>query len=108
VVKIWFLCNVIGGEFARTQGAIEEGLIEARWFRKNQLKNEIVFPAVIMRHDWGSFVEDIGKHNIWEWGIPTSTFNQKISKTLPITKVQVIGFFKLVFLKRDTISFIKV
>jgi hypothetical protein len=38
----------------------------------------------------------IGKHNIWEWGIPTSTFNQKISKTLPITKVQVIGFFKLV------------
>ena len=58
VVKIWFLCNVIGGEFARTQGAIEEGLIEARWFRKNQLKNEIVFPAVIMRYDWGSFKQD--------------------------------------------------
>jgi len=38
VVKTWFLCNVTGGELARTQGAIEEGLIEARWFRKNQLK----------------------------------------------------------------------
>jgi hypothetical protein len=58
VVKIWFLCNVTGGELARTQGAIEEGLIEARWFRKNQLKNEIVFPAVIMHFDWDSFAED--------------------------------------------------
>jgi ADP-ribose pyrophosphatase YjhB (NUDIX family) len=58
VVKTWFLCNVTGGELARTQGAIEEGLIEARWFRKNQLKNEIVFPAVIMRYDWGSFKQD--------------------------------------------------
>jgi ADP-ribose pyrophosphatase YjhB (NUDIX family) len=58
VVKIWFLCNVTGGELARTQGAIEEGLIEARWFRKDQLKNEIVFPTVIMHYDWGSFAED--------------------------------------------------
>ena len=29
VVKVWFLCDVTGGEFTRTQGAIEEGLIEA-------------------------------------------------------------------------------
>ena len=58
VVKIWFLCNVTGGELTRTPGAIEEGLIEAGWFRKDQLKNEIVFPAVIMHYDWGSFIED--------------------------------------------------
>jgi len=58
VVKIWFLCDVAGGKLTRTQGAIEEGLIEAGWFRKDQLKNEIVFPAVIMHHDWGSFKED--------------------------------------------------
>ena len=58
VVKIWFLCNIAGGELTRTQGAIEEGLIEARWFRKDQLKNEIVFPTVLMRYDWGSFMED--------------------------------------------------
>jgi 8-oxo-dGTP diphosphatase len=58
VVKIWFLCNVTGGELAGTQGAVEEGLIEARWFRKNQLKNEIVFPSVLMHHNWGSFIED--------------------------------------------------
>ena len=29
VVKTWFLCDVAGGELTRTQGAIEEGLIEA-------------------------------------------------------------------------------
>jgi len=58
VVKTWFLCNVTGGELTRTQGAIEEGLIEAGWFRKDQLKKEIVFPAVLMRCDWGSFIED--------------------------------------------------
>jgi 8-oxo-dGTP diphosphatase len=58
VVKIWFLCNVTGGELTRTQGAVEEGLIEAGWFRKNQLKNEIVFPAVLMHYDWDSFKED--------------------------------------------------
>jgi len=32
VVKVWFLCDVTGGELKRTQGAIEEGLIEAGWF----------------------------------------------------------------------------
>ena len=58
VVKTWFLCNVTGGELARTQGAIEEGLIEARWFRKNQLKNEIVFPTALMHYDWNSFTDD--------------------------------------------------
>jgi 8-oxo-dGTP diphosphatase len=58
VVKVWFLCNVTGGELTRTEGAIEEGLIEARWFRKDQLKNEIVFPAVLMNYNWGSFIED--------------------------------------------------
>jgi ADP-ribose pyrophosphatase YjhB (NUDIX family) len=58
VVKIWFLCNVAGGELTRTPGAIEEGLIEAGWFHKDQLKNEIVFPAVIMCCDWDSFIED--------------------------------------------------
>jgi 8-oxo-dGTP diphosphatase len=58
VVKIWFLCNVTGGELTRTKGAIEEGLIEAGWFRKDQLKNEIVFPAVLMHYNWGSFSED--------------------------------------------------
>ena len=58
VVKVWFLCNVTGGELARTQGAIGEGLVEARWFRKDQLKNEIVFPVVLMHYDWGAFLKD--------------------------------------------------
>lgn len=58
VVKTWFLCNVVGGKLERTQGAIEEGLIEARWYRKDQLKNENVFPAVLLSYDWGSFLKD--------------------------------------------------
>jgi 8-oxo-dGTP diphosphatase len=58
VVKTWFLCNVVGGELARTQGAIEERLIEANWYRKDQLKNENVFPAVLLCYDWSSFIED--------------------------------------------------
>jgi ADP-ribose pyrophosphatase YjhB (NUDIX family) len=58
VVKVWFLCVITGAELKRTQGAIEEGLIEAGWFRKDQLKNEIVFPTVLMHFDWGAFKED--------------------------------------------------
>jgi hypothetical protein len=88
VVKIWFLCNVIGGELTRTQGAIEEGLIEARWFRKDQLKNEIVFPAVIIRYNWGSFIEDNWKTQFCLRPL------MRVSKTLPITNSRITVFFK--------------
>ncbi|UCB42917.1 MAG: NUDIX domain-containing protein [Dehalococcoidales bacterium] len=30
-VKIWFLCEPIGGQLLKTQGAIDEGIIEAGW-----------------------------------------------------------------------------
>jgi ADP-ribose pyrophosphatase YjhB (NUDIX family) len=37
MVKIWLLCNLVGGELTKTQGALEEGIIEAGWYRKDQL-----------------------------------------------------------------------
>ncbi len=57
-VKIWFLCELTGGQLSRTEGAIEEGIIEARWYRKDQLKNEAVYPAVLLTHDWDAFFKD--------------------------------------------------
>ncbi len=50
--------NTIGGKLSRTQGAIEESLIEAKWYRRDQLKNEIVFPSVLLSHDWSSFLKE--------------------------------------------------
>ena len=58
VVKTWFLCELTGGQLARTQGAIEEGIIEAGWYLRDQLENESVFPAVLLSHDWDSFFKD--------------------------------------------------
>ena len=58
IVKIWLLCNVTGGQLARTQGAIEEGITEAGWYRKDQLRNEVVYPSVLLSHDWDTFFKD--------------------------------------------------
>jgi len=58
IVKIWLLCNVIGGQLANTQGALEEGIIEARWYRKDQLENEVVYPPVLLSHNWDTFFHD--------------------------------------------------
>lgn len=58
VVKIWFLCNLIGGQLTRTQGAIEEGIIEARWYRKDQLSTEVVYPPGLASCDWDAFFKD--------------------------------------------------
>ena len=55
MVKIWFLCEIIGGELNYTQGAKEEGIIEVGWYRKEQLKKETVYPSPVMSNDWDSF-----------------------------------------------------
>lgn len=57
-VKIWFLCEPIGGQLVKTQGAIDEGIIEAGWYRKEELKVEIVYPPILMNIDWQKFSED--------------------------------------------------
>lgn len=60
-MKTWFLCDVVGGKLDRTQGAIEEGIVEAKWYRKEQLRGEIVYPSILMTHDWDIFFK-----NSWE------------------------------------------
>jgi 8-oxo-dGTP diphosphatase len=58
MVKIWFLCNLIGGQLEHTQGATEEGITEARWYRKDQLYNEIVYPSILLSQNWDAFFKD--------------------------------------------------
>ena len=50
--KVWMICEVVEGEVRRTEGAEKEGIIEAAWFTKDQLVNEVVFPPALMQHDW--------------------------------------------------------
>jgi len=56
--KIWFLCEPVGGQLMNTQGAIDEGIIEVGWYRKEDLKSETVYPPPIMDTDWQQFFED--------------------------------------------------
>jgi len=58
ITKIWFLCNLVGGQLAKTQGAINEGIIEVGWYRRDQLNNELVYPSVILSHNWNAFYQD--------------------------------------------------
>ena len=58
MVKIWFLCNIVGGQVEKTQGAIDEGIIEVRWYRRDELINEVVYPPVLLTENWESFFND--------------------------------------------------
>ncbi len=58
MTKVWFLCRVTGGRLERTQGAIDEKINEAKWFSKDQLKDETVYPSIIMDYSWKSFFKD--------------------------------------------------
>lgn len=58
MVKVWFLSEITGGQLERTQGSIAEKIIEAKWYSKEELKNEVVYPTVIKEYDWESFFND--------------------------------------------------
>lgn len=55
IVKVWFLCNLIGGKLANTQGALEEGIIDVAWYRKDQLLDEMVYPPTLLSYEWVTF-----------------------------------------------------
>jgi 8-oxo-dGTP diphosphatase len=55
ITKIWFLSSLIGGELAETQGAKDEGIIEAGWYTRDQLDHETVYPTPLLTHSWDSF-----------------------------------------------------
>jgi len=56
--KIWFLCDIVGGQIEKTQGAIDEGIIEVRWYGRDDLTNEVVYPTVLLDESWESFFTD--------------------------------------------------
>src|SRR4030043_1900994 len=48
ITKIWFLCNLVGGQLEKTQNATEEGIIEVGWYRRDQLNDEVVYPTGLL------------------------------------------------------------
>ena len=56
--KIWFLCNIIGGQIEKTQGALDEGIISVGWYSREDLTGEVVYPAVLLDENWDSFFSD--------------------------------------------------
>ena len=58
VVKTWFLCKPAGGKPVVTQNAIDEEIVNAGWYRKEELKNEVVYPSILLDIDWHTFTED--------------------------------------------------
>lgn len=57
MLKLWFLCSVVSGEIVKTDEAKIEGIVEASWFSKQDLKNETVYPQIILKHDWDDFAQ---------------------------------------------------
>lgn len=55
MLKIWFLCEFVSGEIAKSKEAHDEGIIEVAWFGKTQLCNEIVYPSAVLDCDWKDF-----------------------------------------------------
>jgi 8-oxo-dGTP pyrophosphatase MutT (NUDIX family) len=47
MVKVWYVCDYLGGDAYRTAGADREGIIEVGWYADDELRGETVFPAVI-------------------------------------------------------------
>jgi 8-oxo-dGTP diphosphatase len=58
VVKIWLLCELIGGHLHYTQDAVDEGITEVGWYRRDQLQHEVVYPPTLLECDWDSFFND--------------------------------------------------
>jgi len=56
--KIWMLCRAVAGEIASTDEAAAEGILEARWFTRAALDGEVVYPRIILTHDWNEFAAD--------------------------------------------------
>ena len=55
MIKLWMVCDFVAGEVHPTQAAETEGISEAAWFTKEQLANEVVYPASLMQHAWAQF-----------------------------------------------------
>lgn len=52
MIKVWMVCEFVDGEIQHTQEADQENIIEAAWFTRDQLTQEVVFPTPLMQHEW--------------------------------------------------------
>ena len=52
MIKVWMLCRYVSGEIHNTPASEKEGIVEAGWFSKNQLSNEVVFPSFLLSNEW--------------------------------------------------------
>jgi ADP-ribose pyrophosphatase YjhB (NUDIX family) len=52
MIKVWMICDVVGGNICGNNGAEKEGIIQAARYTKAQLAGEIVFPPPLIQHDW--------------------------------------------------------
>ena len=48
-------CDVVAGEVQVTEGARLEEIVEARWFRRDELDGETVHPWIVTERAWSSF-----------------------------------------------------
>jgi ADP-ribose pyrophosphatase YjhB (NUDIX family) len=55
MIKVWMVCDIVEGEVSKTDEAAKENIIEAGWFTRDQLAGEVVFPSILMQHDWEQF-----------------------------------------------------
>jgi 8-oxo-dGTP pyrophosphatase MutT (NUDIX family) len=53
--KVWFGCDIVAGEVRATEGARLEEIVEARWFRRDELDSETVHPWIVTERAWPSF-----------------------------------------------------
>ena len=56
--KVWMICEVVDGVIRRTEGAEEEGIIDAGWFTRTELDGEVVYPLPLLQYDWSRLRSD--------------------------------------------------
>ena len=50
--KIWMNCEIQDGIAKITPEAKAEGIVDVKWYKRDQLDNEIVYPSIIIKKDW--------------------------------------------------------
>ena len=59
MVKIWFACDLVGGQLAQTAAAAKEGISLAAWYRREELEHEAVYPPILLEHSWSDLRSDL-------------------------------------------------
>ena len=53
--KTWFLCDWVSGAPRETESAKAEEIVEAGWYTPADLAGQLVFPFMVVEHDWAVF-----------------------------------------------------